>query len=498
MRDPELHENGWRLRSRMRRAPVASVSALLVVLALSNNPAAGQRAATALAVEAQVPKGVYYVGQAIELRVGIEAAGERPQVVVPRVADAEVTPFRTDKDMLQRGATGIGEFVSERIYYVFRFRIVAKRAGVLQIPPVTARLGERSGASPPLQVPVRALPATGRPAAFLGGVGWFDQVDAEVQPETVRAGQDFEYRIRLLGPAARGSTRPPTLAGLDGLPIALEVEPLPDEVVADPPSRVFRFRLRPTRAGEAVLPPVAIAYFEPRLGQYQTRATPGVPVRVVDVAAFDPSSLAYDSSTLAGVAAATATSDAVGQAAPERRWAGPWFALLSGLIVVLGLCVALLVGRRVHRRRLADPAQLARRVARQLDPEAGAEASSVRITAELARYLNRATGRPEGVLTPRDARSAFERLACNAAIADRAERLVAACDQVRYAAHGNSAAAHALVAAARPLFTDLGRLSVPASANQDAVKHRGRHPEPAVGDSSLPPDDEQIISRYLR
>ena len=72
-----------------------------------------------------MPPGTYYVGQAIELRVGIEAAGKHPKVVTPRVNDAEVTLFRTD--LLQRGTSGIGDFVTERIYYLFRFRIVARR-----------------------------------------------------------------------------------------------------------------------------------------------------------------------------------------------------------------------------------------------------------------------------------------------------------------------------------------------------------------------------------
>ena len=35
-------------------------------------------------VVAQIPAKTYYVGQAIELRVGAEAAGERPQVDPPR------------------------------------------------------------------------------------------------------------------------------------------------------------------------------------------------------------------------------------------------------------------------------------------------------------------------------------------------------------------------------------------------------------------------------
>jgi hypothetical protein len=469
------------------------------MLALLAGAAPQQPAPAGLMVDAQVPPGVYYVGQAIELRVGVEAAGEQPKVVAPRIPDAEVTLFRSD--LLQRGASGIGDVVSERIYHVFRFRIVAKREGVLEIPPVIARANDRVGSSAPVRVSVRSLPAAGRPPTFLGGVGRLE-VDAEVVPETIRAGQDFEYRIQLLGPGARGSIRPPDLPGVERLAISPELEALPTEAVADPPSRVFRFRLRPTRAGEVVLPPVAIAFFDPKVGRYLTKTTPGVPVRVVDVAAFDPSSLNYGSASPGAPALGSTQGNAPSQSSWMARWTGALSGLLIASILVPVAAFVYRIAARARDRRLADPARYARLVLRKLDPSSSADTSALLIAGELVRYLKRATGRPEGVLTPVEARRAFEDLANDPALGDRADRLVGACDQALYSARVGSA--EALVEEARPLFTELGRLMVPPGANHfgenhSAGKHGGRHPEPALGDgSSLPPDLAQTINAYLR
>ena len=49
--------------------------------------------------------------------------------------------------------------------------------------------------------------------------------------------------------------------------------------------------MRPTRPGEPVLPPVAIAAFDPSVNRYITKLTPSVPIRVVAVPAFDPATI---------------------------------------------------------------------------------------------------------------------------------------------------------------------------------------------------------------
>ena len=104
------------------------------------------------------------------------------------------------------------------------------------------------------------------------------------QPQVMRVGQELDFRIKVTGPAAWGMTDRPDLARYARLGLGLRIEPRPDETTDEPPARSFVYRLRPTHAGEAVLPPVAIAAFDPSLSRYVTHVTAGVPIRVVAVA----------------------------------------------------------------------------------------------------------------------------------------------------------------------------------------------------------------------
>ena len=47
-------------------------------------------------MSAQIKPGAYYVGQAIDLSVGVVAGRERPEVSTPKVAGAEVQFVRHD------------------------------------------------------------------------------------------------------------------------------------------------------------------------------------------------------------------------------------------------------------------------------------------------------------------------------------------------------------------------------------------------------------------
>src|SRR5690606_15654110 len=101
-------------------------------------------------------------------------------------------------------------------------------------------------------------PMAGRTPDFLGGVGDFT-AEAVADVGQVRVGQEFLYRIRIEGPAAWGMTNRPELTRLKALPIAARAVPLPAEVIDEPPSRAFVYRVRPSKSGEVVLPPVTIA-----------------------------------------------------------------------------------------------------------------------------------------------------------------------------------------------------------------------------------------------
>ncbi len=263
----------------------------------------------------------------------------------------------------------------------------------MRIPPIRGHTSERrlEVQSRPLPIEVKSLPVIGRPAAFLGGVGGF-AVDAEASPTTVRAGQDRSYTIRVTGPAARSMLIrwPPTLCGFTQVTLGLHVEPLPDVVANSPPSREFRYRIRPIRAGTALLPPVAIAAFDPQTARYVTKVTSSIPIRVVDVPKFDAATLDYRPPP-----------------APSRVVAPGAARVAVFCLGIVAILLGILVAWTRRARSRFNPRRLLRRRARTLNTHHGAERTARLITDTLAEYLEGTIGRPRGVITPHEARSAI-------------------------------------------------------------------------------------------
>ena len=382
----------------MRRT--RSISSWLVYLTLCPGPSQGDEAGP-FRPEVSFGPGPYFVGQSIDLRV-VVAGGEPIAVTAPKVAGGVVTTT---------GAAG-------------RFRVVAERSGVLIIPPMAVRAGGRSGRTAPLRLTVRDLPAAGRPASFLGGVGEL-KAEAEARPVTIRVGEPIEFRVRLTGPGARGSTGRPTLSGQALKDLLIQVAPLPSEATDEPPTRVVRYRLRPGRAGEGTLPPVAVAYFDPKAERYFVRATSGIAIRVEQAPAFDPGGVRY------------VTTDGAGSA----RFA--WMVVGS---VGLGLGLSIYGIRGVMRRRgrvRSRPRALAAQLAGEIRGLGTGMVAARRITEALADYLAEATGGTVGALTPEEARRGIAGVSGDEALAGSAARVVTGCDEVRYGAAGEAPTADA-------------------------------------------------------
>ena len=130
--------------------------------------------------------------------------------------------------------------------------------------------------------------------------------------------------------------------------LGLLIEPKPDETIDEPPTRTFVYRLRPARAGEAVLPPVAISAFDPSLSRYVTHVTAGVPLRVVAVPSFDP----------------TTIDDEAPSTAMSRRVLILWTVSSLGAVSLAVFLILKRVRRWLARPRSFGP-DLARRFAKQ-------------------------------------------------------------------------------------------------------------------------------------
>ncbi len=472
--------------------------------------AAGQGGgADRLRVDVQVERGPYFAGQAFELDVGVIAAGERPKIEPPRIPDARV--WTIGNQLRPITTSGIGSMISQENLFVVRFRVLPTRAGKLTIPAIRAELKGRSGRSKPKSLAIEGVPLQGRPAEFLGGVGRFE-VEAEAAPDVVRVGQELDFRIKVKGPAAWGMTARPELSRFATLDLGLRIEPKPDEASDEPPVRTFVYRLRPTRSGQAVLPPVAIAAFDPQLHQYITHVTAGVSIRAVAVPSFDPATIEYE----------PPTSD-LDRFTLFVRWGLP---LLAGSAIA----VYIVVRRRRMRlgaRAMAFGPERARRFARQqarwlasvkIEPRGhagestpseaesdfvtqnGRETPSTamwpwkgslrsartivhgdrpevvaavarRVVSLLRNYLFEGTGQMLGVLTPGEARDGIAALTGSDRLAAVAWALTTRCDQVLYGDRTIADPAEelgALIGQARRLFEALGRTKKTAEpANDD-------------------------------
>ncbi len=413
---------------------MAHGSILVILVALI--PSIPTRAEAPLRVEARVAKDVhYYVGQGIEVRVGVVAEGERPQITPPKIDGAEVEAVGTDFRPV--GVTGIGDVTSETNVFVTRYRVTPSRPGSLTIPPFVARLGERRGGASPIRLTVRAVPPEGRPSTYLRGVGHVE-ARAEAVPASVRVGQRFEYRLVLSGPGARGSTQWPILPEFDRIN-GLKIEPAGTDLVADPPSRTFRYRARATEPGTLTLPAVAIATFDPKMSRYVETRAPSTAVRVVDVPRFDPSTLPE-----------------IPAESPASSWAR-WAWTVPAMLVVLAWLLVAGVRRRTSARRWA------RRVARGLASTSPEEVAA-RVASGLKGYLARARGHRGGELTPDEAADEVGCAMGDPRLAERARLLVERSDRARFGHGAEVDPASGLAPDASAFFEELARRRLRRSA----------------------------------
>jgi hypothetical protein len=412
-----------------------------------------------LRVRCEVSREPFYVGEGIELTVGVVGRDERPQIGLPQVKGADLWVVGTAFKPVT--ATGIGSVTSGENLFITRLRLLPQRAGVVEVPPITARIDNRSGRSRRLRLTVQAVPLDGRPAEFLGGVGEFS-VQAEVVPGSVRVGGEQTYQIKVTGPAALGMTDQPDLTRLASLALAPRIEPLPIEFVNEPPARTFVYRIRPTRAGEAVLPPVAIAAYDPDRSRYITKVTQGLSVKATEVPTFNPSTVDYTAP----------------DPSRERSITVSLAVAVALLIVALGVFWLAMIVRRhwLHKRQSGPLAAqtFASHFARHWKVSSddgstpqGAVKVARRTIGGLVRYARIGTGRPPGALTPVEAECVVLQLTQSDELATEAARLVGKCDQVLFSERATGVEAKHLDTDARRLFLALGHvlLRAPTDVN---------------------------------
>lgn len=128
---------------------------------------------------------------------------------------------------------------------------------------------------------VKSPPQEGKPAGFAGLVGNF-QIALEAKDSEVEAGQSTTVTVTVKGDGdLRGLSDlhwslPEGVKAYDDQP-TLTKNPSPNGLVQ---AKTFRKAVVPLKEGEITLPPVALSYFDPKIGEYRTLETQPIPLKV--------------------------------------------------------------------------------------------------------------------------------------------------------------------------------------------------------------------------
>ncbi len=122
---------------------------------------------------------------------------------------------------------------------------------------------------------VKPLPTEGRPDDFTGLIGPL-AFTAELDRPHISTGEGVELRMTVAGRQV-DLLKAPALA----LPAGVQAYPKDDGKSADRNSRIFRWDLVPSAAGEVVIPAVSIPYFDPETRIYRRAESKAVTLTVV-------------------------------------------------------------------------------------------------------------------------------------------------------------------------------------------------------------------------
>lgn len=322
-----------------------------------------------------------YVGEEVELRLEIELNAKPPPGQHPKLTIHWLTadfgwsmPFEKWRQSFANSSSSDPFLLNnepapiypERLradpkrgyHYVMTWKLVTPPVdeiteGRLNFSPVKLTVGGDSCESPPLSLQVRAVPPPLKQVSRINlGVGNFAMA-AEVKPDDVLLGGDTLLTLKVRGRGALQSVPAPK-------PVALAESLKPQDFVLepageswDPEARVrsFNYRLRPRRTELNSVPRIAYTCFDPGKGEYLSRATEPVPLRVRAGSSGRPSATRPNTPGETP-ARLSPIGDADELLQIARTWPNPW--ILALLVVVPPLMWAgLLVARwRVLRFNL--------------------------------------------------------------------------------------------------------------------------------------------------
>ena len=212
-----------------------------------------------------------------------------------------------------------------------------------------------------LQVNVRAVPMSGRPDSFTGGVGIFD-FDVEVGPKQVKAGEPVTVKIRIRGKGNLSQITPPKIEESHAFKL------YDARTVASGHPNEVRFEqvLIPKSDSVTNIPAISFSYFNTRTTDFRTITQGPFPISVesgpqktAQVIAPDPSTIQQETKILGR--------DIVYLKFVPEKWNRssdlPWYRKITFqiLLVLPALLLMLTAGILARRNRLSNNIALARR-----------------------------------------------------------------------------------------------------------------------------------------
>jgi hypothetical protein len=305
-----------------------------------------------------------------------------------------------------------------------------------------------SVASGSLRVEVRPLPEAGRPAGFTGLVGDF-RLEAQARPTEVTVGDPITLTLRVSGPAYVGHVELPPLARQPGLARDFKVPQEAPFGELEDGAKKFTEIVRVMNPGVSRIPPIELAYFNPRTGRYEVARTEPIPLKVREArivtaqdaegAGGEPAGAPEIASREGGIAHNYEGPEVLANvpAGPET-WLESrlWLALI--LLPPL-LYLSLVAARALARRRADESRQRAggafkRLVARLHSLEKGGSDGVYSVLLDgLRRYFRDRFGLPAGALTFRDLKPVLEERGVAPETIEAVGKLFERCEAGHYA-----------------------------------------------------------------
>ncbi len=393
---------------------------------------------------------------------------ENPDVIVSQAREYDLgngTTVMISKDRTTRDGQQFERLRMQKI-------LIPKAAGMLKFDPATVSANVAIGqtrsrdgffgdffgsrtqykrfvtGSEPITLNVLPLPQQGRPAGFTNLIGHYT-ISASASPTEVSVGDPITLTIKIAGGRLLKHIQWPDLDKIAAMAANFKIPTDKASPVIENGVKVFTQTIRAENADVTEIPPIPLAYFDARKGEYAVARSKPVkldvsPTRKLTIADFEGRDFAPINKKVEvvkkGLSANYEGPDVLVNMSfsPLSAAASPGYALLWSLSFAAMVISALtkLATRtspeKIARRRRKNAASKAIKQLKKIRPADDAAGSELMVAA-MRQYIGDRFDRMAGSLTADECRGIIVDAAGDIEIADRFRQTMTACEQSRYA-----------------------------------------------------------------